>query len=133
MIANSEFQERVTRRVTEVLTKTVMFVILVTLLILVFSEIVMHLWNWLMPMIFHLPVLGSFWQALGLMVLSWLLFGGLRGFRGPWRGRGGHWRGRMQNRMRGRWEQMTPEEREKFWEWIRTRCGPAAENPTPKA
>ena len=42
------------------------------------------LWNWLMPTIFGLRTI-TYWQALGLMVLSWILF---RGFRGPTIGRG---------------------------------------------
>ena len=33
----------------------------------------MWLWNWLMPAIFGLPVI-TFWQAVGLLVLSHLLF-----------------------------------------------------------
>jgi hypothetical protein len=36
---------------------------------------VMWLWNWLMPAIFGLPVI-SFWQAVGLLVLSHLLLKG---------------------------------------------------------
>lgn len=34
---------------------------------------VMLLWNWLMPVIFGLPTI-SFWQAIGLSVLSSILF-----------------------------------------------------------
>lgn len=34
----------------------------------------MLLWNWLMPVIFGLPVL-SLWQALGLFVLTRILLG----------------------------------------------------------
>src|SRR5262249_54440623 len=40
---------------------------------------VFGLWNWLMPSIFGLRAI-TYWQALGLMALSWILF---RGFRGP--------------------------------------------------
>jgi len=89
------------------------------------SFVILSLWNWLMPALFGLHRIG-FWQALGLLLLAKILFGG---FRGP---RGGHlhWRGRMMER----WAQMTPEEREKFKEGIKGRCGafgsPAAE---PKA
>lgn len=35
--------------------------------------IVVWLWNWLMPVIFHLPVIG-FWQAWGLLILSAFFF-----------------------------------------------------------
>jgi hypothetical protein len=87
-------------------------ILLVVLGVFVFGSLVMVLWNGLMPMLFHLPVV-NFWQALGLFALAKLLFGG---FRGGFRG---HWRGRLNDR----WMNMTPEEREKFkQEWGR-RCG----------
>lgn len=46
-----------------------------------FGNAVLYLWNWLMPGIFGLRAI-SFGQALGLMGLSWILFGGPRSF-GP--------------------------------------------------
>jgi hypothetical protein len=70
--------------------------------------IVMLLWNWLLPGIFRLPPIG-FWQALGLLALSRILFGGF--------GRGGHG-----GRASERWSRMTPEERERFRETMRERC-----------
>ena len=66
------------------------------------GEVVMHLWNWLLPPLFGWRML-TFWQALGLLVLCRVLFGGLGG-HGP-RPRP-HWRGGC--------KKMTPEEREKF-------------------
>src|SRR5258706_2050565 len=88
------------------------------------GAVVMGLWNWLMPVLFGWPAIG-FWQALGLLVLSKILLGGLRG--GP--GRHRHWRGRMIDR----WESMSDEEREKFREGMRHRCGRSSstEQPTP--
>lgn len=80
-----------------------------------FGQAVLHLWNWLMPSLFGLHAI-NYWQALGLLGLSWILFGGLRG----WPGGRSHWR----HRMRERWEQMTPEEQEKFRQGMRGRCGP---------
>jgi len=77
--------------------------------------VVMSLWNILMPGIFALPSI-SFWQALGLLVLSKILFGGFR----PHSGGGPRWRRRMMER----WEGMTPEEREKFKQGMRRGCGP---------
>jgi uncharacterized membrane protein len=71
------------------------------------GEVVLHLWNWLMPSLFGLRQV-TFWQALGLLVLCRILFGGL-GLHG--RGRNG-----MRRRMAERWERMTPEERERFRE-----------------
>ena len=66
--------------------------------------------------IFGLPVI-TFWQAVGLMGLSWILFGSWRGGRAL-----GGWRGRM----RGRFDAMTPEERERFRQGLRGRCAPPA-------
>jgi hypothetical protein len=83
-----------------------------------FGQAVHYLWNWLMPALFRLPTL-TFWQAVGLLALSWMLFGGWRGFRGP-----GHSRGHWRHRMMERWEKMTPEERDKFRKGVRGRCGP---------
>ena len=87
----------------------------VVLALLTLSFVVMNLWNWLMPSLFGLRLI-TFWQALGLLVLSKILLGGFRG--GP--GGGMHWRRRMMER----WEQMTPEERDKFRQGLRGRCGP---------
>jgi hypothetical protein len=67
--------------------------------------VVRLLWNWLAPTLFGLqPV--TFWQAIGLLALCRILFGGFRGGGGP--------RSKIRQRMAERWEQMTPEEREKF-------------------
>jgi hypothetical protein len=77
------------------------------------SFVVMSLWNTLLPGIFGVKAI-SFWQALGLLVLSKILFGGFRpGGGGP----------RWRRRMMERWEQMTPEEREKFKQGMRHGCG----------
>ncbi|HEX7158168.1 MAG TPA: hypothetical protein VF214_04100 [Edaphobacter sp.] len=76
--------------------------------------VVMGLWNALIPPIFGLRAIG-FWQALGLLVLAKVLFGGFH--RHSYGGRG-HWR----RAMRERWERMTPEERERFRETMQGRC-----------
>jgi len=100
------------------IAKALKIAALIMLAVLAFTFAVMSLWNWLMPPLFGWTTIG-FWQALGLLVLSRILFGG-------WRGRGGmHWRGRMAER----WAQMTPEEREKFREGMRGRCGHRAPPP----
>jgi hypothetical protein len=74
--------------------------------------VVMSLWNWLLPPLAGWHALG-FGQALALLVLCRILFGGLRGHGG------GHWR----QRLRERWEQMTPEERERLRAGLGHRCG----------
>lgn len=92
----------------------VKFVLLVLLAAAVLSSVVMSLWNWLMPGLFALHQI-NFWQALGLLLLAKILFGGFRGRRGP----PTHWRPAMMER----WAQMTPEQREKFREGMKGRCG----------
>lgn len=92
--------------------------------ITVFSFVVMELWNHLMPALFGLHAV-SFWQALGLLVLSKILFSGFRGRPGFRR----HWR----QRLIERWERMTPEERERFRSGLRGGCGPfGSASPAPK-
>jgi hypothetical protein len=66
------------------------------------GEVVMHLWNWLLPPLFGWRAL-TFWQALGLLVLCRVLFGGL----------GGHGPG-PKRRWDRRCRKMSSEEREKF-------------------
>lgn len=83
-----------------------------------FGEIVMHLWNWLMPAVFGLKMI-TFWQAIGLLILARILVGGLGGGSGN---------NRRRQRRNMRWECMTPEEHDRFREWMRTRqMAPAAE------
>ena len=71
-----------------------------------FGFIVMGLWNWLLPEVFGARTV-TYWQALGILVLSKILFGS---FRGGGSGGNRHWKRRMQHR----WNAMTPEERERF-------------------
>ena len=105
-------------KVQRIVRILVVVLIVGTILLLGFGQAVLHLWNWLMPGLFGLHVI-SYWQALGLLGLSWLLFGGPRGFFGGRHHGGGHWR----HRMRERWESMTPEERERFRQGMAHRCG----------
>jgi hypothetical protein len=72
------------------------------------GHVVGLLWNWLMPPLFGVPPV-TFWQALGLLALGRILFGGF-GMHG---GSGYHYR--------RRWEAMTPDERERVRERIRAR------------
>lgn len=76
--------------------------------------VVRALWNWLLPPLFGWrPV--TFWQALGLLALCRILFGGL----------GMHGGGRPSSRrpLAERWRTMTPEERERFRRGIWGRLG----------
>jgi len=67
------------------------------------GEIVRQLWNWLLPSIFGVREI-TFWQALGILALCRILFGGF-GLRGSGRSR------------------MTPEQRERFRQGMRERFG----------
>ena len=91
------------------------------------GEIVMLLWNWLAPELFGLRTI-NFWQALGLLALCRILFGGF-GLSGGSSGRSrrrmeGRIGERIRERMDERWEQMTPEERERFRHGFNNRSGP---------
>lgn len=88
------------------------FALLAVLFVAAGGAIVMLLWNWLIPSITGWRAIG-FWEALGLLILTRILFGRFRG-HGHW-----HWH----RRWHARWESMTPEEREKFREGMRARCG----------
>ena len=45
------------------------------LFIFLVGQLVMSLWNWLLPPLFGLPAI-TFWQGLGLLILCRILFGG---------------------------------------------------------
>lgn len=96
------------------ISRAIKLVFFAIIAVAVLSFAVMSLWNALMPAMFGAKAV-TFWQALGLLVLSKLLFGGFRPY-----GAAGHWR----RRMAERWEHMTPEEREKFKQGMRCGCGP---------
>ena len=87
------------------------------------GQIVMLLWNWLLPTLFGWHQV-TFWQALGILALCRILFGGI-GHHGPHRSG-------IRRRMAERWDSLTPEERERLRQTMRERCGfgpPASEGP----
>ncbi len=77
-----------------------------------FGEVVMHLWNWLLPMLFGWHQI-NLWQALGLLLLCRILFGGFGGHGGN-----GH---RRRHCKGDQWQCMSSEERERFREEMRNR------------
>ncbi len=98
------------------------FIVFAVVAVAAFGLVVMSLWNWLAPAVFGGHAI-NYWQALGLLVLSRILFGGFRGRRG--------------HGMRSGYRftsEMTPEEREKFRQGLRARCGRGPSTPpTPAA
>ena len=83
------------------------FAPLILVALAIFSAVTMALWNVLMPVLFHLPVI-TFWQAAGLLILARLFFGGGRPHRAwpvySWR-----------NDLRKKIAKMSLEERKEFF------------------
>ena len=96
--------------------KGLMITIFVIAAILLFSLAVMGLWNAILPVVLGVKAI-TFIQALGILVLSKILFGG---FGGAWRGdRSQEWK----QKMKEKWESMTPEQRDQFKSEWKNRCG----------
>lgn len=109
---------------------------------LAFGWLVMLLWNWLMPEIFHLGTI-TYWQGFGIIVLAKLIFGVVRGGGGgprhkPWsHGTWSHDDPRADH-MRDRWrwyrEFWETEGRQAFDRFVQEKNGTAGEAPkTPGA
>ncbi|HEX6260631.1 MAG TPA: hypothetical protein VFZ51_08240 [Woeseiaceae bacterium] len=115
------------------MTKRTRFILLSPLFLLGFllfialgGQIVRLLWNGLLPPLFGFPQI-TFWQALGLLALCRILFGGC-GLRGGPRSQvrrrvADRIADRVAERMAERWEHMTPEERERFRQGMGGRWG----------
>jgi Ca2+/H+ antiporter, TMEM165/GDT1 family len=85
--------------------------------IALFGLLVMALWNAVLPAVLGVKAI-SFLQALGILLLSKLLFGGFgRGWKSS-KHRNGRWMD-----MKEKFAGMTPEEKEKFKAEWRNRCG----------
>ena len=97
--------------------KIAMMIVLGIGAVILFGFIVMILWNAIL-----VPVLGigavSFWQALGILVLSKILFGGFKGRHGGFGGGPAAWKGEMKEK----WQHMSPEEREQVKQQWREKC-----------
>jgi uncharacterized membrane protein len=106
-------------RLTRVLVIAPLAILGMVIFTFIGGGVVMLLWNWLAPALFGLRLI-TFWQAIGLLALCRILFGGFGlgggGHRNSRRRMDRRIRERVRERMRERWEQMTPEEREKFRE-----------------
>jgi hypothetical protein len=80
--------------------------------VFIFGSLVMFLWNSILPVVFGISTI-TFWQALGILVLSKILFGGFGHGRGH--SHSGHdWKGHHMH--------LNPEEREKMKAEWRNRC-----------
>ena len=78
------------------------------------GAVVRFLWNWVTPPLFGWHQI-TFWQAMAILALCRILFGGF-GMRGGQRAYG-------RRRMRDRWSKMTPEERQKIRDRVISKFG----------
>jgi len=90
------------------------FPVIAAAAVFLFGLVVMLLWNAILPAVLEVGTI-TYWQAVGLLVLCRILFGGLRGgFRGGRPPFG------WPPFLKGRWMNMSEEERAKFKEeWER--------------
>ena len=89
------------------------FLLFIPLLIGGLGAVVMGLWNAILPEVLSVKPI-TYWQALGLLLLSRILLGGFRlggGGAPPWKGR-----------RRGRWASMSDEEKARLKEEWKKRC-----------
>jgi hypothetical protein len=95
------------------------------------GQIVRLLWNWLLPSLFGWREI-TFWQALGLLALCRILFGGLgKHGGGPRMDMRRRMVDHMADRVGERWQRMSPEERERFRQRLRERWGFDPQNSPP--
>ena len=91
------------------------FLLIVPAILLLLGAVVMFLWNAIITVIASVPAI-TYWQAFGLLILCRILFGGFRFGHGgkpsfkemPWK---------------DKWTGMNEEERDKFKEEWKKRCG----------
>ena len=105
----------------------ILFLLFIFAVLVPLGFIIMALWNNILAVIFPIALI-NFWQALGLFLLSKLLFGGLPG-KPAWAGRR-HNRREMEE-MRNKWFNLSPEERKNFRQDMRSgfQCGKTSVTP----
>jgi len=102
------------RKSKKLLLLSPLILLVLLLFIALGGEIVRQLWNWLLPALFGWPRI-TFWQALGILALCRILFGGVGvlGARGA----------RPRRHTNGPANPMTSEERDRFRRGIHVRFG----------
>jgi hypothetical protein len=83
----------------------------ILLAVAVVGFVLMALWNWLVPVLFQGPAI-TYWQAMGLLLLSKILFSGLGAKRAQAcdQNAAPYWK----NRLYEKFSTMKPEDREAF-------------------
>jgi hypothetical protein len=102
--------------------KIFFFILLFPALFFGIGAVVMLLWNAILPSIIHVEAI-NFWQALGILVLSKILFSGFRHGDSS-----GHWHspGKWYH-LKEKWENMSNEEKAKYKENWKNCCQPNKE------
>lgn len=98
--------------------KIVGFIVCGALLLALVGYVVMLLWNNVLVQVVNVSLI-TFWQAVGLLILSKILFGGFGGRR--WSPKSS-WRQGWKEKWEEKFQHMSPEEREKIKEEWRSRC-----------
>ena len=87
--------------------------------VFIFGSVVMLLWNNILPALFGLKTI-TFWQAVGILVLSKILFGGCMGRRCHGRFH------KHAHHLHDQYMHLSPEERDKLKsEWKQRCCSPS--------
>lgn len=89
------------------------FVLVPLAILFVVTAIVMWLWNGILPEIVGVKTI-TYWQAMGILVLSKILFGGFSGCKGRRGGPTGNFKEKL--------KRMSPEQRDKFRKMWKQKC-----------
>jgi len=98
---------------------SIFFPLMAAIVALILGAVVMFLWNAILPSVANAKPI-SYWQAVGLLILSRILFGNFR--RSP-----GGPPSRRRAEWKEKWMKMSDEERNQFRASWKERCGPKKE------
>jgi hypothetical protein len=114
-------KEYIESRITHWIQKGIKYTVYAVVYVTVSGFAVKYLWNWLAPPIIQAAEI-NFTQAVGILVLAKILFGG-KGWGGKGHSRKHRHAGGWREKWEEKWEKMTPEEQAKMKEkW--GNCGP---------
>ena len=100
----------------KIFKKVLKVIVIVAVAFTAFTSVVMLLWNNVLSVVLNISQV-TFWQAAGILLLSKILFGGFG--RGGW----GKDKRDFRMKMKEKWSNMSPEERERFKQQWKDRCG----------
>ena len=95
--------------------KIIIFILFAIGFVFVVGSAIQLLWNWILVDAAGMNPI-NIWQAIGLLVLARILFGGMF-----W-GRRKHWKKSKRKEWKKKWHDMSPEDKEAFKQKWRERC-----------